>query len=178
MNNEMVKNTLLVALVTFVGMCTSFAQTHVHDEGQVLIGQEQNNWLVQISIPAVNVFGFEHAPETDDEQQAVMTFKSHVNEGRMLSVTDNCNIASVEDETNTQHLGQNHSHDHSHSHDKHENVEFTYRLMCQPGEVVLTFTLFSYAPSLERLESQWITDLSQGAKTLTRTNNQLSFTFL
>jgi hypothetical protein len=51
---------------------TVLAQKHVHGEGQLLIAQEQQRWQFHFILPAVNLLGFEHIPESAERKQILM----------------------------------------------------------------------------------------------------------
>ena len=111
------------------------AQQHVHDQGEVFISQDNNQWLVMFTLPAVNALGFEHAPETPKELTRVKQLVADIERATpILKVDEGCSLDIVEHnladlivevEHTFEHNGHNehgHKHDHDeHNHDKHDH---------------------------------------------------------
>ncbi|WP_340677071.1 DUF2796 domain-containing protein [Paraglaciecola sp.] len=44
---------------------------HVHGQGRIHISQKNRSWYVQLILPTADVLGFEHAPDTAVQIEAV-----------------------------------------------------------------------------------------------------------
>ena len=74
----------------------AMAQQHVHDEGQLLLVQENNQWQVQFVLPAINAFGFEHKPESQADKQAIKKFIQTINKpNNVIDLGEQCRFVSL-----------------------------------------------------------------------------------
>lgn len=149
----------------------ALAGKHVHGHGQLLVAQDENNWQLQFSIPAADLLGFEHAPESDEQMQQVHQIEKQISEySNVFSVDGNCQLVSQEidfphhdsPEHDVGHEDEQHHDEDHHDAHHHEDVTLAYQLSC--GDVIseMTVTLFRLAPSLSALEVQWVNDKGQG----------------
>lgn len=187
--HRLIMNNLKRACATAVALChllisVCSAQTHVHDEGQILLSQEGKELQLSFRIPAINAFGFEHAPHNEAELSIVRTFLQRVkaNEGVVLGVND-CQLVRVEESFSHRLLehhskassGHNHESHHGGEHLNHFDIEFTYKMECVNPPASLEVALFEHTYGLERVVAQWVTDTQQGAKTLTSVDTTVFF---
>jgi hypothetical protein len=152
---------MLIPILSFTSL--AWAQVHSHGEGQLLISQDDKQWLVQFVIPAVDIFGFEHAPETPEQikQLANQTQKLKTNDG-VIDLGQQCLLHKTDIE---------YDHHHQQEHD-HQNIEFSYHFTCTSTVNEVSVLLFEWVNSLEHLEVQWFTEDGQGADEL---NSSKSF---
>ena len=161
----------------------ALAGKHIHGHGQLLVAQDESNWQLQFSIPAADLLGFEHAPESDEQMQQVHQIEKQISEySNVFSVDGNCQLVSQEidfphhespehnvghethgslHEDEQCHDGEHHDEDHHDTH-HHEDVTLAYQLSCGDDISEMTVTLFRLAPSLSALEVQWVNDKGQG----------------
>ena len=161
----------------------ALADKHVRGQGQLLVAQDESNWQLQFSIPAADLLGFEHAPESDEQMQQVHQIEKQISEySNVFSVDGNCQLVSQEvdfpdhdspehdvghethglqHEDEQHHDGEHHDEDHHDAH-HHEDVTLAYQLSCSDDISEMTITLFRLAPSLSALEVQWVNDKGQG----------------
>ena len=171
-------------------------QAHVHGEGQLLVAQENDKWRFEFMLPAADVLGFEHKPETVEQKAKVASFISSV-EGyeNVLSLPKSCSLVETEHslsdiyEREALHHDEHDKHDEHHDeHDKHDehhddhekenshsDVNFAYILKCENSIESVSITLFDLAPSLSALEAQWITQSAQGVKEIDADDPTLVF---
>lgn len=163
---------------------SAYAQhhAHIHSEGQLLIAQVDNAWRFEFVLPAADILGFEHAPNTQAE---VDTVKRLINNAEQVTpflvLPKQCKINQVThqlrdklthlaDDKNEHDHSKHHHDEHNHNHsDKvsHTDVTIAYEMDCQSPISSADIQLFSLASSLTKLQVQWITDASQGALILT-----------
>ncbi|MEQ5805972.1 DUF2796 domain-containing protein [Alteromonas sp. NFXS44] len=173
---------VLLCLVPF-SAARALAGKHVHGNGQLLVAQDESNWQLQFSIPAVDLPGFGHAPESDEQMQQVHQIEKQISEySNVFSVDGNCQLVSQEidfphhdspehdvghethgsqHEDELHHDGEHHDEDHHDAH-HHEDVTLAYQLSCGDNISEMTITLFRLAPSLSAIEVQWINNKGQG----------------
>jgi len=108
---------------------------HIHGVVELNIAQDGNDLLLEITAPGSDIVGFEHAPQTQEQtqalQQATSTLKKatslfQINSGANCELTESYVSQSLSSENNDHsgHDDHNHSshdeHDHS-SHDDHDH---------------------------------------------------------
>ena len=75
------------------------AQKHVHGQGQLLIAQDQQDWQFQFVLPAIDLLGFEHKPQSPQQIQHVSDVIAKVESGAdFLQLPDSCNLGHVSHE--------------------------------------------------------------------------------
>lgn len=125
------------------------AQAHVHGLGEALIVEENNQWQIEVIIPAIDLLGFESRPETTEQLAKVKSVINLLNSpDNMIRMPSFCSIENISHNldslvSNTDHtrslradsesVDNNHDHSttdgHKHSHssthdtiDKHKNT--------------------------------------------------------
>ncbi len=165
---------MLVATLTalafglFGGAPTALAaKPHVHGAGTLQLVLEGDQLHIELSLPAMNVVGFEHAPKTAEQRDAVMKAvallqdSSHVIEppaaAGCTTAPGRVESALLEDQQKSDPY--DHGHDHNHGHTDEEayaDFDVTYRFDCRQPKALssLKVTLFQHLPRLEKLEVQ------------------------
>lgn len=153
------------------------AQVHTHGQGQALVAQEANQWVIELNLPAADILGFEHAPETEQQKQAIKELKKAVQDsGSFIALPSHCLRVSVNLEIPSdgehEHGDNPHKHDHDHhdSGETHGNVEILLEYRCQSSINSMSFPVLTNYSSLTSLSVGWITEKGQGAKTIDSTN--------
>lgn len=185
-------NRIGVGLSLFLTMCFANAgqDNHVHNEGQMLISQQDSQWFFQFNIPATNAFGFEHQPENEQQKQAINGFLTTVQSAKnVLQLDGDCKLIQSDEnlsellnskmdeathEKDHAHEAHHHEDDAEHEHiGEHINVEFSYLFTCQDPVETIEISLFDNTLQLQELSAQWITENGQGAKTISKNIPQL-----
>ena len=98
---------------------------HVHGQVEFNIAQDGSDLLFEITAPGADVVGFEHAPQTEQQQQqlnAAMTTLNQAAEVFVLTDSASCHLI---DQSVTHTLGgddhDNHKHDEEHQHHDQEH---------------------------------------------------------
>ena len=108
---------------------------HVHGHGTLNIAVEDKNIAMELEVPGMDIVGFEHAPSSDAQKQAVDEAKMILQ--RVLEVfpvpeSAGCTVASADVAIEAEHHhDDDHDHDgkdakaddHDHDHDGHEAHE-------------------------------------------------------
>ena len=158
---------------------------HVHGVGTLQLVLEGNQLHVELSLPAMDVVGFEHAPRTAEQRDAVtqavalLKDSSHVVEppaaAGCTAAPGRIESALLEDQQKSDPHGHGHDHDHGHGHDHghadeevHADFDVTYRFDCLRPEALspLAVTLFRHLPHLEKLDVQSVTPGGQRSQPL------------
>jgi hypothetical protein len=176
-------------------------QAHVHGAGDLLIAQEDSQWQFQFRLPAADLLGFEHAPETQAQKDRLTLVGEQISDLSKVVVlpsfcklteSDNSlnNLASAvsgvhphgdhehDDHKHEGHSHGDHKHDSEHAHDDHtghSDITLTYVFECKNILKQAQVTIFSIAPSLNTIQAQWITNKGQGAQNINESAAILRF---
>ena len=163
---------------------------HVHGVAQLQIAIEKNAVEVELESPAMNVIGFEQAPENTEQKQkvdkAVVELGNYEN---VLKLKDGgCELkkANIESPFKTEHKedvhkGHDHKHgDHGHKeHGKehkgeatHSDFHMSYHFECKTADKIkmIEITVFNHFPGFEKLKVEWVGAKGQGAQVATKAN--------
>lgn len=169
MNTKLKLYPLLLASAAF--SLSAQAQAHVHGQGEMFISQEGNQWSVQLEIPAGDALGFEHSPETEEQQQAVSELAKKLEDNaNILVLNGDCSLDKMNHNLNAQE--EEHHHDHEHEHEgeheeEHHDVEVEYYFSCDSETTELSIKLFDWLESVEKIQAQWVIQNGQGQKEVT-----------
>jgi hypothetical protein len=172
-----------LALLLCLSTSLALAQrAHVHGQGSVQVALENGQLHILMTIPAMDVVGFEHAPSNERQQDAV-----HIAAARLADVAQvirlpqaaGCRVEMAEVKSALLEAAANaggHRHRHHHHHDHHhkpgeEHAEFDgqYQFRCASPDALtqLSFTLFDWLPALT-LRAELVTAGGASAATLTQ----------
>ena len=88
----MLKKILLLAVAGGWGSGVDAGQ-HVHGEGKLMISQDGSQWQVQFVLPAADVLGFEHAPESPKQQAVVDRLAGRLGENdQVVTLNGQCRL--------------------------------------------------------------------------------------
>ena len=157
-----------------------FTQHHAHQHGLSNASISYTNQQIQVSItlPAANVFGFEHSAINEKEQAVIddaLATLSSVD--KIVSLHPECNVLShqIHHEIHKDEHTDHHEHNHSGHDDEHSDITLESLFSCDTNQAIkLTFNLFENFPSLEKINIQFISDHHQDLYSATAANN--SFT--
>jgi len=144
--------------------------SHVHGIAALNLVLDGKAVHVELSSPAANMVGFEHAPVSDAEHSAQEDAFLRLKNADQLfrfNKTANCHAAEVEIESG----------DEEHADTRHSDITVMYRFTCDaPGELdTLRIGLFDAFPAIDNLAVQYVTDRGQGAATLRSGEPLLTF---
>jgi len=154
---------------------------HEHGHGLLSVAVDGNDLVIELEIPAMNVFGFEHAPETDEQRLAVEEAVDTFRRGDTLFVPPEgaaCGIENVDvalaGMSQDEHEGEGEGHDHGDKNedesDGHSELHGEYHFRCaEPGALdSLEVRLFDHLKGMEELDVQIVTPTLQTATELSR----------
>jgi hypothetical protein len=172
----------------------TFRQHEAHEHGHVVfnIAQDNNDLLIEITAPGMDVFGFEHPPQTPDEQQRVDQALELLQQSSVMIALNpqaNCKIEQV-DVTQTgdaEHMNEhNHAHEahanndtqpnHEHEHE-HGSVNIQYQFTCQDMMQLtdLSTDWFKHFTHTTEIDASLLMDKKQFATELTAENPHINF---
>ena len=104
--------------VFYVGKLQAVQSAHVHGQAQALIAMDSGALEIEFKSPAMNILGFEHAPQTDQQKNVVKTAKKILETpGSILSVNEYCSLQQFELSLPESHASRMHSDTHSDTND-------------------------------------------------------------
>jgi hypothetical protein len=155
---------------------------HVHGTALLTLVQDGSTLLIEFESPAINIVGFEHAPQNPSQRQAIeeaIQILESIDSVLLLSALD-CEMENTSAATTGEfsaHTHDGHSqHDHSHGH-AHEHAGFrvVYELNCRSGTLPPSIAINAFANfrGLEVIDAQWALNRSQGARRVPSSLDQL-----
>jgi hypothetical protein len=177
---RLVSSTTALVLALYGGAALA-TKPHIHGVGTLQLVLEGNQLHVELSLPAMDVVGFEHAPRTAEQRDAVtqavalLENSNHVLEppaaAGCTAAPGRVESALLEDQQKPDPHGHGHGHGHDHDHadeEVHADFDVTYRFDCRRPEALspLAVTLFQHLPHLERLDVQSVTPGGQRSQPL------------
>ncbi|WP_016954735.1 ZrgA family zinc uptake protein [Catenovulum agarivorans] len=202
MSKKVIRNTLTKALVTSLAVATTSINTvnaaeqgaHVHGYAQLTVAMENTELHLEFSVPSESVVGFEYKATSEAELIRVKAAQKLLSnpdklatfaEGNCQLINSEIDVSAVlpEDKHADEHGHNNHNNhkheDEHHNENKHSSTHseilVSYQFKCQNVSEVTNFDVhvFKYFERLQQIQTRWITDRKQGAKTLTA--NEASF---
>jgi hypothetical protein len=158
--------------------------THVHGIGQLNLALDGNELYIELDSPAANIVGFEHAPSSDADHEAIDKAVAALSDGEglfRLTPAAGCQLgdaqiesALIDDDGHDEHKHEEHGHD---DHETHADIRATYQFACDnPGALDgVVVEIFETFPGTERLQMQFVIGDRQGATELTPSNHSVTF---
>lgn len=160
---------------------------HEHGTGKLNLAIESKSLLVEIEVPAHDIVGFEHYPESDTQKKLVndaIASLKNVDEIIMLPQSANC-VSEKEAVVETEILNEGDHHDKNHKdhkdhkegkdhhkegkdHDKHSEFHINYSLTCQNIDKLdqVTVLAFKKFAEMKKIVAQAVTSSGQFSQTL------------
>ena len=173
---------------------------HEHGVGILNIAQEGPGLQIELDSPAVNIVGFEHAPNSEEEHKALESALARLRDGtalfalpgnagcRQVSAEANTPLADHEDSETHHEEGKHHDgHDHEgkegeyeegHEHEAaHADIDAAWHFTCEHPDMLdgISVRLFNIFPRTQRLQVQYITEKQQGAASLDASQPEVRF---
>lgn len=164
------KSRTLVAIIAIAGIAAAnpalAGKGHVHGEGSLELIADREQLLISLKMPLDAAVGFERAPRTDAERNALAQAAKHLGDGAALFVpaaAAACTLAEQKvlvpylDGKEAKGKGE------------HADVEASYTFRCaQPTALNgVETTIFRHFKRLYRLDAQRVTPGGQGSGRLT-----------
>ncbi|MBF0238419.1 MAG: DUF2796 domain-containing protein [SAR324 cluster bacterium] len=157
-------------------------ETHEHGIGELNVAMDENQLMIELHTPGMNIVGFEHEPATPEQKDAVRQANQTLeNPGKMfeLSPKGKCKVVSAkselihsdhEEDADAEHHSD-HEEDAEHQEEEGGHAEFhvNYQFDCASPEKIteIPVKIFQVFPNTQKLKLQLITPQHQSAQTLT-----------
>jgi hypothetical protein len=164
---------------------------HRHGVGKINIAQEDKEIYIELDCPAANIVGFEHAPESEADHDALEKALAQLKNGTglfLLPDAAGCRLVDADittplqdhaDDSSHHEAGEHHADEDSHEHEgeTHSDITATWRYSCANPEALdqVSVQLFEVFPMTERLQVQFISGKRQGAAELSASQRVLRF---
>ncbi len=173
-------------LYTLIRLITEPAQlsaqgldSHVHGNAQLNVALVENRLQIEFLSPAINLLGFEHRPNSEQEIALFNNVKEDLENSKWIigNAMSGCQATTVvfevpEFETGHTDTDESHSHDEGDSHGDFR-VEYLVECSVKPARK-LPLNAFSRFPALEQITVQWISEVGQGLVILTQNETTLN----
>jgi hypothetical protein len=170
----------IATALTLTSTVLCAAPPHVHGVGTLQLVLEENSLSAELRLPAINVVGFEHAPNDAQQKAAVQKAEALLKDsGQVLILPDKaqCKIESAVVTSELLEHDDGHDHDnhdeaHGDDHDDHDHdhadFDVSYSFDCRHPTVLkqITLRLFQQLPRLERLDVDMVTTTGQARQRL------------
>ena len=156
------------------------AQAHQHGHGEVFVVQDDKQWQVQFTLPAADVFGFEHEPENDEQHAKVDAQLDKLEvANNVLVIPSQCELLSYDLESpfieHEDHHDHHDEHEEGHGEEHHSDVELAVTLNCATPIEEINFKILNVLTSLEEIDVMWAVDKGQGSKEITQSDPSVGF---
>ena len=156
---------------------------HVHGHGRLNIALEDKTMSMELEVPAADVVGFEHEPQTPEQKAALDEAKAKLAAGLSLftpSSAAGCAQTSAKVMTEADH-DEEERHDAHHAHEaEHQHSEFhaDYAFECaSPSQITsISFDYFTVFPNAEALNVSLISAKGQASYEVVRGKPSLDLT--
>ncbi|QGX63523.1 DUF2796 domain-containing protein [Alteromonas mediterranea] len=158
------------------------AAPHTHGEGKLQILQAGSEWQFVLQLPVADVLGFEYTPTTAHEKKRYQNMQElFLLFDDIFTLSNTCELLDTTLESPWE-IAEGHDehdeHDSEHKSDTHHNTHSDFRvaylLSCQKPLKRIEMTGFSHWPSLQHVETIWVTNKGQGAMEITPRKPTLS----
>lgn len=157
---------------------------HEHGHAILNIVQEKSTLQIMLETPAMNIVGFEHLPENDQEREKIQDAIKQLKRGQhlfIISAEAQCLQKEVVLETGlnvqhsqsaTSHAGEDNDHrDHHADHEgegidheeHHADFDVSYTFLCNHPDLIkeISVKLFDQFPLTQELDGQFVTERKQ-----------------
>ena len=149
---------------------------HGHATAQITFSNDTLN--LELLLPFIDIFGFEHTPQNDEQHEKVIQSKSTLKNAQNVLIVkpkESCLIKSTEIESvvidsisEKNDHGHKEDHEDEHHEDEHSDVNAHYVYQCSNAKPEsIDFMLFDHFHTLEEIEVQFISDEIQVLSTVT-----------
>jgi Protein of unknown function (DUF2796) len=153
---------------------------HVHGVAELNVALDGNVLWIELSSPAVNLVGFEHAPQDAEQKAAVRQATENLQDGARVFGTSpdaGCELTEAKVTTDIEPAGAEHHDDAEHAGEAHSEFQASYRFDCAAPDALtqLEVRLFELFPRTEEVEARVIGRAGQTAAELTAAAPSLAF---
>ncbi len=133
---------------------------HEHGVADLAFAADGQKLVVEFLSPAANIVGFEHAPRTDEQKQALETATTLLKQADVQLTIDERAKCTLSDVTVTPPAFDDHGHDHDADHDSHADFSAAFTYECQAIDQLqsITVNLFESFPAIEKIKAVYLAE--------------------
>ena len=158
------------------------AAPHTHGEGKLQILQAGSEWQLVLQLPVADVLGFEYTPTTANERKRYQNMQEmFLRFDDIFTLSNTCELLDTTLESPWEVANEHDEHDEHDSeyesdayHNPHSDFRVAYLLSCQDPLKRIEMTGFAHWPSLQHVNTIWVTNKGQGAMEITPSQPMLS----
>ena len=148
--------------------------SHEHGQATANISYIEDTLIIDLDLPSIDVFGFEHAPSNENEDEVVFLNLAKLEDINNIVATEPaCALISTNVTSDILPNSETHEHGDKHSDEMHSDVKAAYELHCSSA-IKLIFTLFDHFKSLEKITVQYVSAHEQKLFTVTPDSSTIS----
>ena len=139
-----------------------------HEHGVVTVDTVIEGDLLDVMLitPAVNIAGFEHAPETEAQKAELLKAINTLKQGyKIIHLPSDALCLLKEAEVDQSLLESEHEHEHEHEHEEggHADIKVHYQFVCaKPGQLTkMSVGLFDQFPMIKSVRYQLVSETGQ-----------------
>ncbi|MDF1628865.1 MAG: DUF2796 domain-containing protein [Alcanivoracaceae bacterium] len=158
----------LILSLLFIAPLLQAQGTHVHGQGELLVSSQEGQLSVLLTLPAMDVLGFEHAPSSAAQQTAIKDAAEKFKAPLKIVMPDDeagCIVQSATVESALLSAAEKHQ-QHHHG---HADFVIEYQLSCAKPKYLrqVTVLLFEWLPAVT-INAQAVTEYGAEVATLNR----------
>lgn len=163
---------------------------HAHGSGYLTVIFYKSQLLIELTTPANNILGFEHAPQTKAQWQAYSNVATTLKQpSQLINLTPQCQPTDTQVKLPFENLkGNNFDATHSHEqkdnqidskkkplHAEHTNIVTRYSWSCTSTRLpIIDVKYFAFFPGFKTINTEWVINGKQGATPLTPQSTTIS----
>lgn len=180
--------TLSLTLVLSQGVYAHTYEAHTHGEARMAMIYDEGVLLIEIQSPAENILGFEHFPQSKEEQELVNKSLNLLDKPeKIIELTPGCvlknkRIVSPFLKGDAAEGDSDKKHQHADEHKKqdvssHKEFKLHYEYSCKDTSTLnIRLRVFEYFNGFKKVHAQWIAFSKQGMKILNKKDQALELT--
>ena len=158
------------------------ADAHLHGHSQLTIAIDQQMLEIEFEAPGMDLVGFEHAPETEEQRRQIVAATQRLNDPLAvfgIPSAANCTVTSQVVHSPADSDGKGHDHDKAHDHqaaEEHSEFHAVYQLKCTAMNQLSAInpTIFGHFPGMQVMAVRYATARGQGTLDISASNPRVT----
>jgi len=143
---------------------------HIHGHGRLNIAIEDKTMSIELEVPAADIVGFEHEPETPEQKAVLEDAKAKLAAGLSLftpapaagCVQKMAGVKAEAEHEDAEHEEEHEAHDAGHQHSEF-HAEYAFECPSPSQLTSMTFDYFKVFPKAEELDTSLISPKGQAS---------------
>lgn len=159
---------------------------HVHGKAELHLVLDNNQLLVELHSPAMNLLGFEHEIHNSEDQAVVENARAQLEnpsvlflfkDGECVPKQQSADFSDILAANEHEHANHESHENHEPDNNSHNDIKATYLYVCEKPDSLnaAQILLLDVFPNITSLQVQWIIRNQQGASTLSHDHNEINF---